>query len=70
GNHSGNYVSTLYIFIKLLYFLQVVAQFLILNQFLGTQYTFWGFEILRDLAQGREWKESGHFPRYARVELC
>lgn len=44
--------------------MQVFLQFYILNSFLGTNYTFWGFEILRDLAYGREWQESGHFPRF------
>lgn len=63
GKHYGSYVTGLYLFVKLLYFIQVICQFLILNSFLGTNYTFWGFEILRDLAYGREWEESGHFPR-------
>jgi len=45
----------------------VLAQFVLLNQFLGTSYRFWGFEILRDLANGVEWQESGHFPR---VTMC
>ncbi|KAL1233601.1 Innexin unc-9 [Trichinella spiralis] len=67
GKHYGIYVTGLYLFIKFLYILNVVCQFLILNRFLGAQYTFWGFEILRDLAYGREWQESGHFPR---VTMC
>ncbi|GMT02130.1 hypothetical protein PENTCL1PPCAC_24304, partial [Pristionchus entomophagus] len=33
----------------------------------STQYTFWGIGILRDIFAGREWKESGHFPR---VTMC
>ncbi|KRZ12118.1 Innexin unc-9 [Trichinella zimbabwensis] len=67
GKHYGIYVTGLYLLIKFLYILNVVCQFLILNRFLGAQYTFWGFEILRDLAYGREWQESGHFPR---VTMC
>lgn len=67
GKHYGSYVTGLYLFVKFLYFIQVICQFLILNSFLGTNYTFWGFEILRDLAYGREWEESGHFPR---VTMC
>lgn len=31
--------------------------------FLSTNYTMWGFGILNDLMHGREWEESGHFPR-------
>lgn len=51
--------------VKFIYLLQAVTQFVLLNSFLGTDYTFWGFEILRDLANGREWQESGHFPRFS-----
>jgi len=50
--------------VKVLYLLQIVCQFVILNNFLGSSYTFWGFEILRNLAMGLEWHESGHFPRF------
>lgn len=63
----GTFLICLYKFVKLLYLLQIVAQFVLLNNFLGTAYRFWGFEILRDLAHGREWQESGHFPR---VTMC
>ncbi|VDP26853.1 unnamed protein product [Soboliphyme baturini] len=67
GKHFGIYVTGLYLFIKFMYIVNVICQFFILNSFLGPQYTFWGLEILRDLAYGREWHESGHFPR---VTMC
>ena len=67
GKSRGIFLTTLYLFTKLLYVLNVVLQFFILNAFLGPQYTFWGFGILQDLINGREWTESGHFPR---VTLC
>ncbi|KAL7073571.1 hypothetical protein ACQ4LE_007084 [Meloidogyne hapla] len=63
----GTYLNCLYLLVKVLYLLQIVCQFVILNNFLGSSYTFWGFEILRDLAMGLEWHESGHFPR---VTMC
>ncbi|KAL3082944.1 hypothetical protein niasHS_010746 [Heterodera schachtii] len=63
----GTYLNWLYLAIKMLYLIQVVFQFVLLNNFLGSSYSFWGFEILRDLAQGHEWQESGHFPR---VTMC
>ena len=63
----GTYLNCLYVLVKLIYLLQVGAQFVVLNNFLGSSYTFWGFEILRDLFQGQEWHESGHFPR---VTMC
>ncbi len=58
GKHYGSYVTGLYLFVKFLYIVNVVSQFFILNSFLGPQYTFWGLEILRDLAYGREWHVS------------
>jgi hypothetical protein len=61
---NGTYLTILYLLVKFVYLCQVLIQFIILNSFLGTSYTFYGFEILRDLAYGREWQESGHFPRY------
>jgi hypothetical protein len=67
GKRKGVYLTGLYLFTKLLYVLNVVAQFVILNAFLGPQYTFWGLGILQDLIAGRAWEESGHFPR---VTLC
>lgn len=63
----GSYLNLLYLVIKFTYLIQCAFQFIILNKFLSTNYTFWGFEILRDLAYGREWEESGHFPR---VTMC
>ena len=67
GKSKGVYLIGLYLFTKLLYVLNVLFQFVLLNEFLGPQYTFWGFGILQDIMNGREWSESGHFPR---VTLC
>ena len=63
GRHFGSYVTGAYLFVKFVYLIQVVAQLFILNRFIAPDYTFWGFEIVRDIFQGREWQESGHFPR-------
>uniref|UniRef100_A0A8R1DNY5 Innexin n=1 Tax=Caenorhabditis japonica TaxID=281687 RepID=A0A8R1DNY5_CAEJA len=65
--YSGSYLTKLYLFCKVLYLVQIVLQFVILNNFLGTSYTFWGAGILSDILNGREWEESGHFPR---VTMC
>ncbi|KAI6229183.1 Innexin [Aphelenchoides besseyi] len=67
GRRNGIYLSTLYLFTKLLYVVNIVLQFVILNAFLGPEYTFWGYGILNDIWNGREWQESGNFPR---VTLC
>lgn len=63
----ANYVTLLYVFIKMLYLGNVVLQVFMLNSFLGTDNLFYGFHILRDLLNGREWEVSGNFPR---VTMC
>lgn len=45
GRSLGSYVSTLYIFVKLLYVVNIFTQFVILNNFLGTDYNLWGFQV-------------------------
>lgn len=64
---TGYFTTILYIFTKFLYCLNVTVQFFIMNAFFAGTYTFWGFEILRDLLNNREWDSSGHFPR---VTFC
>jgi hypothetical protein len=63
----GVYLTVVYLLVKLLFIVNVVGQFLILNKFLGPNYRWWGFDILRDLITGQEWETSGHFPR---VTMC
>lgn len=67
GRRWGSYVTCLYVFIKLLYLANVVSQIFLLNVFLGTDNVFYGFHILKDLLNGREWDNSGNFPR---VTMC
>ncbi|VDM09984.1 unnamed protein product [Wuchereria bancrofti] len=61
------YVTTLYLFCKCLNVLNIITQLYLLNCFLGMQYHSWGFGILNDLINGREWSVSGNFPR---VTFC
>ncbi|KHN71734.1 Innexin-10 [Toxocara canis] len=62
------YLTLLYIFIKILYLLNVVGQMFLMNRFLQTDdYSLYGVEVLKDLLSGRPWTESGNFPR---VTLC
>uniref|UniRef100_A0A914VH76 Innexin n=1 Tax=Plectus sambesii TaxID=2011161 RepID=A0A914VH76_9BILA len=67
SNHCGMYITLLYLFVKLLNIINVFSQLAILNGFLGPEYTWWGVEILNDLLNGRQWEDSGHFPR---VTMC
>nr|CAD2209338.1 unnamed protein product [Meloidogyne enterolobii] len=64
---SGSFVTCLYIFIKLLYLLNVFVQFCLLNFFIGHNYSWWGFDVLRSLVTGKNWQDSPTFPR---LTLC
>ncbi|CAJ0947169.1 unnamed protein product, partial [Mesorhabditis belari] len=67
GKGGGSFVAMLYLFVKFLYVCNIFGQFYLLNTFLGSDYHFWGFQTFLDLMSGREWLESGVFPR---VTLC
>ena len=67
GRHLGSYVSTLYIVVKFLYVLNIFIQFVILNSFLGTTYSFWGLDTMLQLINGKDWMDTHVFPR---VTLC
>lgn len=57
------YVTRLYLLYKATNVLVAAVQLYLLNMFLGSSYTFLGWGLFSDLLNGREWKESGHFPR-------
>ncbi|MCP9265587.1 Innexin [Dirofilaria immitis] len=68
GKIYGAYVSVVYLFVKSLHLCNVILQFIMLNNFLETSnYPFFGGHVLYDLIMGREWHDSGRFPR---VTLC
>ncbi|KAM7540159.1 hypothetical protein Aperf_G00000032242 [Anoplocephala perfoliata] len=61
----GRALCAYYLFVKLLYFGNAVAQIIIMENFLGMKgrYKFFGYQILTDLWNGRNWQESLIFPR-------
>ena len=63
----GNYLIVLYIFIKLIYISNVVVQVLLLNVFLGMDFSWYGLSVLSRMLQGVEWTTSDRFPR---VTMC
>lgn len=64
---SGTYVTSTYLIIKVLYLLNSLLQFFLLRSFLRVDSLFWGYEVASDLINGREWPETGNFPR---VTMC
>ncbi|PAA66630.1 hypothetical protein BOX15_Mlig033305g1 [Macrostomum lignano] len=69
GKRYGNFLVVLYFFIKVLYLLNVFGQLYIMEKFVGTTYTFFGFQVLRDLFNGIQWYQSSNFPRVTFCDL-
>ncbi|KAH8853754.1 Innexin unc-9 [Schistosoma japonicum] len=65
--YQGNFLVRLYMLVKILYLSNVVGQIFLLEYYTGVEYNFYGIRVLYDLARGRQWEESGHFPR---VTFC
>ncbi|VDO60795.1 unnamed protein product [Heligmosomoides polygyrus] len=53
--------------VKFLYAVNAVFQFIFLKNMLGVSSYTWGLDVTMDLWQGREWPETGNFPR---VTMC
>ena len=61
------YLTAAYVCIKLIYAANVIGQLFLLNKFLGTDYHFYGVDVLRRMAAGEDWTTSQRFPR---VTIC
>ncbi|KAI6175590.1 Innexin [Aphelenchoides bicaudatus] len=55
----------MYTVTKCLYLVNLIGQFLMMNQFLDQNNHAWGFHILNDIISGHDWEASGNFPRVA-----
>ncbi|VDM02851.1 unnamed protein product [Schistocephalus solidus] len=69
GKDRGNFLMTLYIAVKFMYLANAVGQVYFMEQFVGSNCSFYGARVLADLVQGRDWQESGHFPRVTFCDL-
>ncbi|VDK34188.1 unnamed protein product [Taenia asiatica] len=67
SRESGNFLTTLYCLVKCLYVVNAVGQIYLMERFVGARVTFYGAAVLADLVRGRDWQQSGHFPR---VTFC
>ena len=68
NKREGTYLTGLYMAVKILYCVNVICQFFILNAFMGHGFfSAYGLEVLDGLARDWEIRESRRFPR---VTLC
>ncbi|EPB77820.1 putative innexin-3 [Ancylostoma ceylanicum] len=64
---SGSYITIVYVAVKFLYAVNAFFQFIFLKNMLGVDSYTWGLDVSLDLWNGREWPETGNFPR---VTMC
>lgn len=67
AKRDGYFLTGFYVFTKIMYCVNSVMQFFLLNSFLAMDFGGYGFEILAHFRDHGEWKET---PRFPRVTLC
>jgi len=68
GRYMGDYLRNLFLFTKICYFLNVIAQIAMLSSLLGQPFYSLGFTVIRLLYEGKGWDfTSRYFPK---VTLC
>ena len=65
GRRFGNYLVVLYIFTKMLFMINILGQFFLLNLFLGMDFHFYGIEVIKSLAHRTDWTT-----RFPRITMC
>jgi innexin len=64
GRRHGNYLYLVYLFVKLLYLLNVIGQLFLMNSFFGFQYHSYGFDFLKKFLIGDDYSRIDKaFPR-------
>ena len=63
---SANFLTGCYLLLKMLNLASVLFQLQVLTKFLGSaddDHQYWGVRVMQDLLAGRDWSQSGAFPR-------
>ena len=64
GRKHGNYLFLIYMFVKLVYIINLVGQLFLMNSFFGFQYHAYGFEFLKKFLIGDDYSRIDKaFPR-------
>jgi hypothetical protein len=64
GRYMGDYLRNLFIFIKIIYLINVFGQVLLLSFLLGQPFWSLGFTVIRFLYEGKGWNyQSRYFPK-------
>jgi hypothetical protein len=63
------YLTAIYFLMKILFVVSIIVQFGMIHYFMDTSDIFWGFTIVDDLVNGRDWRINGYFPRVTFCDL-
>jgi len=63
------YLTAIYFLMKILFVVSIILQFSVIHYFMATTDIFWGFSIVSDLVNGRDWRTNGYFPRVTFCDL-
>ena len=69
SKRDGTFLTGAYLFSKLLYVVNVIMQFFLLNAFMGDWYNLYGFEVLNGLARDDDWGDSLRFPKVTHCDF-
>ncbi len=70
GIYLGNYLVTTYFFIKIVYLINSIVQFFIMNEFLGKQFHELGMDILRYMTNTYSVENSAESVYFPKVVMC
>lgn len=70
GIYLGNYLVTTYFFIKIVYLINSIFQFFVMNEFLGKQFHELGMDILRYLTNTYSLEDSIESVYFPKVVMC
>ena len=69
GRLYGNYLTTAYVLVKVMYLANAVGQLFLLDSFLGNEFHMYGIYIADKLLRGQDWTQSARFPRVDTVRV-
>ena len=69
GYRYANYIVMIYLVSKSLYVANVVTQLFVMNTFLGSTFSSYGFDAVNSMVRGDDWMASKRFPRVTTCDL-
>ena len=63
SKQDGTYLISLYFFVKILYLVNVIVQFILINRFMGGWFSSVGYDVVESFDRDRDFSESRVFPR-------